>query len=314
MSKTIERIEQEIGIPGLVELLVNRLAPTDLQSLLLEVYRQQAQRRQPAALLSDYETNRFARPSTVSPISLLEWERTAFAQLPAEFQAIALSPVSPLGTCSAIALVDQNKVLSTIRNTEVVSDSTNVLALECALRRRQILANSPKSVESIHLATSHRLLRTQRYEGPNLASHFSIFSLCSAGRDQGNYHFELSVLALHIGFYLRSLRTYLGSGVSLRVALTDLQTDQPLLSTRLLSLLQTEFPGVECTLDDQRTSGRDYYAVLCFHVYAATPSGQMLELADGGAVNWTQKLLSNAKERCVISGIGSQRVCTEFAR
>ena len=32
-------------------------------------------------------------------------------------------------------------------------------------------------------------------------------------------------------------------------------------------------------------------------------------LADGGVVDWTQQLLSNAKERLVISGIGSDRVC-----
>jgi hypothetical protein len=67
-------------------------------------------------------------------------------------------------------------------------------------------------------------------------------------------------------------------------------------------------------MDDQRSSGRDYYVDLCFHVYAATPAGDMLELADGGVVNWTQSLLSNAKERCVISGIGSERVCTAFIR
>jgi hypothetical protein len=30
---------------------------------------------------------------------------------------------------------------------------------------------------------------------------------------------------------------------------------------------------------------------------------------DGGAVDWTQRLLSNAKERLVISGIGSERLC-----
>jgi hypothetical protein len=40
----------------------------------------------------------------------------------------------------------------------------------------------------------------------------------------------------------------------------------------------------------------------------------LLELADGGAVDWTQKLLSDAKERLVISGIGSERVCGEFGR
>jgi hypothetical protein len=64
--------------------------------------------------------------------------------------------------------------------------------------------------------------------------------------------------------------------------------------------------------DDERASGRDYYADVCFHVYATTPAGRELELVDGGAVDWTQKLLGNAKERCIISGIGSERLCAEF--
>jgi hypothetical protein len=41
-SKIIARIEREIGIPGLVAALAERLTPTDLQSVLLEVYRQRA--------------------------------------------------------------------------------------------------------------------------------------------------------------------------------------------------------------------------------------------------------------------------------
>ena len=75
-----------------------------------------------------------------------------------------------------------------------------------------------------------------------------------------------------------------------------------------------QFADAECVIDDQRESGRDYYADLCFHVYAKDAEGQWLEMADGGVVNWTQRLLNNAKERCVISGIGSERVCTRFSR
>ncbi len=30
------------------------------------------------------------------------------------------------------------------------------------------------------------------------------------------------------------------------------------------------------------------------------------------SLDWTQKYLGNAKERLVISGIGSERVCSEF--
>lgn len=315
MADALERIEREVGIPGLAALLAERLSPTDLQTLLLEVYRLNSQRRQPSAVLADYETNRFVRPSQIAPVRLLAWERTAFESLPSEFGTLALSPVAPLGTSSAVALVDQNRVLSTIRNNEVVSDSTNVLALECALRRRQKLRENPKSTEAVHLAASHRLLRTQRFEtNPHLVPHFSAFGLCSAGRDDGNLRFELASLATHIRFYLRALRAFAGAGVVLRLAVTDFSTGdrQDFLASQLFPPIQTEFPNVECGFDERRESGRDYYADLCFHIIAVTSSGQPLEVVDGGVVDWTQKLLSSAKERCIISGIGSERVCMEW--
>ena len=313
-SKMLDRIERRLGVPGFVTLLVERLVPTDLQSILLEVYRQRTQRQQPADVLAAYETNRFVRPSGVSPQTLLEWERTAFANLPDGFEAIALSSVCPLGTSSAVALVDQNRVVSTSRNTEVVSDSTNVLALECALRRRQLLLAEPKSKQPVHLAASHRLLRAQAYSDPRSEPHFSAFALCSAGRDQGSSQFELSTLLLHIGFYIRSLRAFLGPEMPLRLAVTDfgVADRETLLTTQLLSPIQEQFVNVEIVIDAERTSGRDYYADLCFHIYTVAASGQPLELVDGGVVDWTQRLLSNAKERCVISAIGSERVCMEF--
>ena len=312
MSKTTERIEGELGIPGLIALLSERLSPTDLQSLLLEVYRAQAEKRSPAAVLADYESNRFVRPSTASPVRLAEWERIAFASLPDGFEAVALSPVSPLGTSSAVGLVDQNRVVSTIRNSEVVSDSTNVLALECAVRRRKMLRENPKSRESVHLAASHRLLRAQKYDNPNSIPHFSAFALCSAGRDTGNWQFELETLAAHIGFYIRALRAFAGSDLKIKVAMTVMGQKLAVLQAALAPL-HRQFETVEWAIDDERTGGKDYYADgLCFHLYAAAPAGAWLELVDGGAVDWTQKLLSSAKERCVISGIGSERVCMEW--
>src|SRR5688572_12191265 len=102
-NSIIERIERETGVPGLAALLAERLSPTDLQSLLLEVYRHRARRTAPAALLSEFERNVFVIPSPVSPLRLLEWEHAAFAALPAEFEPMSLSPVCPLGTSSALA-------------------------------------------------------------------------------------------------------------------------------------------------------------------------------------------------------------------
>src|SRR5712664_2555380 len=203
----IERIEREAGVPDLANILTNRLSPTDLQSLLLEVYGRRAKKREPKALLEDHLSNRFTRPSATSPSRLLEWDRIAFSLLPKVFQPIELSPVCPLGTVSVLSPISQDWTVSTIRNTEVVADSTNVLALECAVRRRERRNFSSGKAASVHLASSNRLLRGQKFGvGPGTRQHFRVFTLCSAGRDPGNFLFEIETLGLHIGFYLAALR------------------------------------------------------------------------------------------------------------
>jgi hypothetical protein len=231
--------------------------------------------------------------------------------LPEEFEPIELSPVCPLGTSSVMATVSQNKSLATIRNVEVVSDATNVLTLECALRRRALLRQEPKAPTPVHLATSHRLLRTQAYEDPHL-QHFRLFMLCSAGRDIGGGRFQIEALSEHVRFFLRAARSFAGPSLSLRVSVTDLASDssQGGFGSRVIAALEGRFPHVDFRIDPSRQAGRGYYSEICFHVHAILPSGGSLELADGGAVDWTQKLLSNAKERLVISGISGERLCS----
>jgi hypothetical protein len=312
VSKITERIERQLGMPGLAASLAQRLTPTDLQSLLLEVYRLRLSRLQPAQVLESFQNNRFVRPSHASPLNRLKWELVAFEHLPPEFQALELSPVCPSGSNSTVAPVDPNWSVATIRNTEVVSDSTNVLALECASQRKDLLRADPKSTIGVHLAASHRLLRAQKYHNPKLSAHFSIFTLCSAGRDPGNLAFELSALALQIRFYLSALRAYLGDQIPLQLSITDFSSkaSRELIDDRLLAPLQLAYTGLTCTWDDKRATGRGYYPGLCFHLHALTPAGESLELADGGALDWTQKLLGSAKERLVASGIASERVCS----
>jgi|SRR5207253_473778 len=136
-SRITNRIERDAGVPRLVDILSDRLAPTDLQSLLLEVYSRRAKKRDPKALLDDHVSNRFTRPSASDPARLLEWDRVALSTLLGVFQAVELSPVCPLGTGSVLSPISQDWTVSTIRNTEIVADSTNVLAIECAVRRRE---------------------------------------------------------------------------------------------------------------------------------------------------------------------------------
>jgi len=296
----LARIERELGVPGLAERLATRIQQADLHSLLLEVFRRRAEERSPADLAADWASNRFVRPSGADPRALARFDVAAFAALPPEFEAIELAPVTPLGTSSVLATVHQDKALASIRSVEVLSDATNVLALECAARRR-------KSAAPVHLAASHRHLRTSQFAGPLSFAHFRLFALCSAGRDLRGVPFHASALEAHLGFYARVARAALGPDVPLRFAVTDLAADPP----RPAWLRPHE--GVEVVFDASRTSGRGYYTDVCFKIHARQ-EGEWLELGDGGAVDWTRKLLSNAKERLVISGISSERICALTSR
>ncbi|HKP14796.1 MAG TPA: hypothetical protein VJT85_01970, partial [Gemmatimonadaceae bacterium] len=177
----LRRIEREAGVPDLASVLAERLSPADLTSLLLEVYRRRAEARAPRDLLTDHTDNRFCRPSVVSARALAEWDRVAFAALPSDFDVVELSPLAPLGACSLVASVSQHKVVSTARGVEVLSDGSNVLALECALRRRAGRREGDDA--PVRLAASARVVRAQQFEGARSFAHFRLLHLCTAGRD-----------------------------------------------------------------------------------------------------------------------------------
>ena len=308
----LDRILSKSGVPDLLTVLTERLTPTDLQSLLLEVYRRRADQRTPAQVLTDYEHNRFVQPAGITPQALIDFDQHAYALALPLFEPLELAPVCPLGTNSVVATVDQNSTIVTIRNTEVVSDSTNVLALECAIRRRTFLRSPKQQHRRVRLCTSHRLLRAQYYNHPGALAHFRLFALCTAGRDEGSYRFEQSALTEQIAVYVRLLsdmrqRTTAVRGV--RVAITDFeQRHHDQLRANVLEPLSSQFPDVQFAFDPTRTTGRHYYEQVCFYIYATDDAGNEVVLADGGFTTWTQQLLSNKKERLLISGIGSERV------
>ncbi len=304
-----DRLLRESGINDIVECLTERLSPSDLQSLLLQVYSNVAARSTPRKVLEQFERDRFVRPSIVDPRVLGELDRMAWSLLPPEYQPIELSPLCPIGSCSAVATVSQNKVVTTIRNTEVVSDNTNVLALECATRRRK------NPAASVFLASSHRLTRAQGLPGPRTWAHFRLLSLCAAGRDRGSYSFVLESVLSQVSFYLRyfDALAQLGWGITApRVAVTDMLDGKltPRIEQQLIAPLQKAFPHAAIAMDPTRRSGRGYYDCFCFKLYLTDPTGVEMEVGDGGDVPWTQKLLSNAKERLVISAIAQERLGT----
>src|SRR5215475_4571682 len=134
--------------------LTRDLSQADLQTLLLDVTRGRAADVTPARLMQRWRQDRYVEPAASDPRKVSRAEAGLWALLPGQFTGVTLSPVTPLGTCAALGPVSQNRVISTIRGSEVVSDPTNVLALEAALRRR--MATDP-----VQLAACHTVLRGQ---------------------------------------------------------------------------------------------------------------------------------------------------------
>jgi hypothetical protein len=287
----VARIERQVGVPGLADALASRLAPSDLASLLLAVHRRRAARTTPAQVLSRFAADGFVRPGRAAQRELLEVERSALDTLPDGFEAVILSPVCPLATVASVAPIDQNRVLATSRGTEVVSDPTNVLALEAALRRRADRATDGPEV--VRLAAAHRVLRAQRFTAPGSGQHFAQLALCTAGRDAGRHAFELAGLR------------------AVRVAVSPFEDEDRLgaaIRADVIAPLRAAFPEVELLVDADRTRGRGYYAAVALLITAETPAGEPVELADGGGTTWTAQLLGDRKERLLISGIGTERL------
>ena len=142
---------------GTREALTRDLSPTDLQTLLIAVARARADRAAPADVLRRWQHDRFVRPAACDPRRVAAVQARLWQLLPAEFTGIELSPVTPLGTCTAVAPVSQNRIVATVRNTEVVSDSTNALTVEAATRRRTQLTHDAKERCLVSCIATERL-------------------------------------------------------------------------------------------------------------------------------------------------------------
>ena len=66
---------------------------------------------------------------------------------------------------------------------------------------------------------------------------------------------------------------------------------------------------VSCELWSERVEGRGYYPNVCFKL-SLDRAGDEIEVADGGAVRWTQALLDNRKERLMIGGLSLERLAS----
>lgn len=314
----LSRILRDHPIDGdAIEWLASRLSAADLQTVLLEVARRRAGARDPAALLQQYRTSRFVRASAIDARDFATFDAFAFSCLPAGFERIELAPVAPLGSCASMTTVHQHKVVSTVRNSEVVSDSTNVMALESAVRI-QTARRSGRPIDRVRLASSHRFLRAQRFDAPEFTAHFRVFALTTAGRDEGSFAFEVSALREHVEAYVAILSGAAAHGwpiADVEVAFTGLATGLREEALEALAAeLGAEHPEIRFGLDPKRERGRSYYRDACFQVRASNPAGERFEIVDGGFTDWTARLIEDRKQRLLISGLGTELVLALFRR
>ncbi|MCR6490754.1 hypothetical protein M8542_48970 [Amycolatopsis sp. OK19-0408] len=277
------------GPGGAAADVLTALPGADLTTVQLEVARRRAARLSAADVLRRHREDRFAAPSPL-PFALLRRIEDALIGAAVSFEPVTLSPLVPLGTQSVVTGLAQHRVVPTGRGTEVAADPTAGLALAAAARRA--------SGEVVRLATVQRVVRAQRVAA-GLYAHFSLFGAVTAGRDTGNLGFERDALAEHARLVVAGCRALGATEVSLGVTVLDPRFEDLLDG---LDVPVHPFPD--------REGGRGgYYEGLCFKVYAAF-GGSLAEVGDGGFTPWTRKLLGNAKERLMTSGLGVDRLAT----
>jgi hypothetical protein len=303
MNKITKHILDKIGQPELLEQL-SGLSQSELNSLFLEISKAQTNKLMPTDILNSYRSNRFVVPSVIDPIKYyqLEADMTRKARVDG-IEPVLLSPVAPLGSCSVFGCVDQNNVVSATRGCEVLSDTSNMLAIYLA---DKIGSNEINNKNGVHVCSLDRLTRAQAFEGAGFFAHFGIFCIVSSGKDTGSYSCEVNLLTKQLSFYREFFKTGYDADMKVVLRKRNGYTDTDGFFAKMLHLMQVQLPDVPITTDESNVDN-NYYKGINFKIYMLTKT-ETVEVGDGGFTDWTQKMLGNKKERCLISGLGVDRL------
>lgn len=304
MKSIVERILSEIGDKELLNKLLS-LSKSDFNSLMLKVYHTYSCKTKPQEVLKSFDVNRFSVPSEVDAVKYhtLETELLAQAQKN-EIWSIVLSPAAPLSSCSAFGYVDQNNVVSALRGTEILSDPTNMLAI--------IIANKLKSGEvdnnnQLHYCTTARVLRAQAFPAMRgYYAHFGLFCIVSSGKDVGSYECEQALFIKHLEYYNSFFKDKYNAGLSIVLSKRRGYKDVDGFYSKMTDVIHNTFSQASLSFDTTDESN-NYYKGINFKIYIKTEN-DLIEIGDGGFVDWTQEMLGSKKERCLISCVALDRL------
>jgi len=304
MDAITDRILNQLGDTDLVNKMLS-LPNSDFNSLLLRIFHEQAEKANPANIIKSFRSNRFSVPSEIDPVAyhLFESELLSIAQNTG-IEAVLLSPAAPFASSSAFGCVDQNNVVSAVRGTEILPDPTNMLSIIIAARLRHDTAGN---VEPLHLCTTARVLRAQVFPNMNgYYSHFGVFSIVSSGKDRGSYACEKDLFGKQLSYYKKLLIEKYAAKLSVVLRKCHGYTDGDGFYNSMTELVKKELPDVPSSLESEYEDN-NYYKGIHFKLYMEKED-QTIEIGDGGFVDWIQRMTNSKKERCLISGIGLDRL------
>lgn len=306
-DKILEKILKKLDDPDLFDKLVHNLSFSELQSLLMIAFNEKRKGIKVNEILDQYIKDPYLFPSGIEQSLQITFDSIVSDTVPDEFLSVELSPVSPLGSCSQIAGLSQNKIISTIRKNEVCSDPTNILALEASLRRK-------KTDKTIRLSTSQRVLRSERVVSKDTVAHFRVFALCIAGKDNGNFTFETETLQELILVYIKILQALYKSGFRfLKTRILVKCKNKAVLDKIENCILKDKLNDTNTifNIEIDEKENWNYYGNVRFQINVADSESEYF-IVDGGDTDWTQQILNNKKERFFISGFGSERFMMLF--
>ena len=245
MKKDIgEHIISKLDLPDIVKILSDELSGSELNTILLEVFNRRIQQETPSSLLNKYEGNKLVKPANIDVLRYKEQELTCYKVLASRgFEPIEHSPAAQLGTSSVVATVDQKKVLTALRNTEMQADPTNATALHYASLKKKGGLDS----RTYNYSNISRIIRTQVFDNPNFTPHFSVICLISCGKDTGSFNFEKEDLQRNEAFStmvrkaVEMAKKYYSEGITLEETASRLYVSEEYLSTQFKKETQSSF-------------------------------------------------------------------------
>lgn len=158
----------------------------------------------------------------------------------------------------------------------------------------------------LHYATTARVVRGQAFSGAGTFAHFGLFCIVSSGIDSGSYACEIELLKRHLSYYKELFKAQFSAKLSIALRKRDGYKDSDGFYNKMIEVIQTIFPDTTLSLDSSDANNK-YYQGINFKLFMER-NGEILEIGDGGFVDWTYQMLGSKKERCLISCVALDRL------